>query len=88
MKESFGLQPEQLGSILQIDNYDNAIGKITTLFNENNILNLGYLFNDDRKLNAPTAAPGQGLPSTYRDNPVRDQTVFANYLHLFGPRPF
>jgi hypothetical protein len=86
VKESFGLQPEQLGSILQIDNYDKAIGKITTLFNENNILNAGYLFNDDRKLNAPTAAPGQGFPSTYRDNPVRDQTVFANYLHLFGPR--
>jgi hypothetical protein len=86
VKESFGLQPEQLGSILQIDNYDKAIGKITTLFNENNILNAGYLFNDDRKLNAPTAAPGQGLPSTYRDNPVRDQTVFANYLHLYGPR--
>jgi hypothetical protein len=86
VKQSFGLQPEQLGSILQIDNYDKAIGKLTHVFSENNIFNAGYLFNDDRKLNAPTAAPGQGLPSTYRDNPVRDQTVFANYLHLFGPR--
>jgi hypothetical protein len=86
VKESFGLQPEQLGSILQIDNYDKAIGKATLVFSENSILNGGYLFNDDRKVNAPTAAPGQGMPSTYRDNPVRDQTVFANYLHLFGPR--
>jgi hypothetical protein len=85
VKESFALQPEQLGSILQIDDYDKAIGKLTHVFNENSILNAGYLFNNDRKLNAPTAAPGQGLPSTYRDNPVRDQTVFANYLHLFGP---
>ena len=85
VKESFGLQPEQLGSILQIDNYDKAIVKLTQVFSENSILNVGYLFNDDRKLNAPTAAPGQGLPSTYRDNPVRDQTVFGNYLHLFGP---
>jgi len=85
VKQSFGLQPETLGSILQIDNYDKAIGKVTHVFSQNSILNAGYLFNDDRKLNAPTAAPGQGLPSTYRDNPVRDQTVFANYLHLMGP---
>ena len=51
-----------------------------------NILNVGYLFSDDRKANAPTAAPGQGLPSTYRANPVRDQNVFGNYVHLFNPR--
>lgn len=86
VKGMLGLQPEALGSILQIDNYDKAIGKVTNVFNPNNILNAGYLFSDDRKLNTPTAAPGQGLPSTYRDNPVRDQTVFANYLHLFSPR--
>ena len=85
VKEQFGLQPEQLNSILQIDNYDKAFGKITQVFNERNILNVGYLFNDDRKVNAPTAAPGQGLPSTYRDNPVRDQTIYGNYLHIFGP---
>ena len=86
VKEQFGLQPEVLDSILQIDNYDKAIGKITQVFNERNILNAGYLFSDDRKVNAPTAPPGQGLPSTYRDNPVRDQTIFANYVHIFGPR--
>jgi hypothetical protein len=86
VKQQFGLQPEQLGSLLQIDNYDKAIGKITHVFNAQNILNVGYLFSDDRKVNAPTAAPGQGLPSTYRDNPVRDQTVYGNFLHLFGPR--
>jgi hypothetical protein len=86
VKEQFGLQPEQLNSVLQIDNYNKAIGKITHVFNEKNILNIGYLFNNDSKLNAPTAAPGQGLPSTYRDNPVRDQTIYGNYLHIFGPR--
>jgi outer membrane receptor protein involved in Fe transport len=86
VKEQFGLQPEQLGSLLQIDNYDKAIGKITQVFDERNILNIGYLFSDDRKVNAPTAAPGQGLPSTYRDNPVRDQTIYGTFLHLFSPR--
>jgi hypothetical protein len=72
VKEQFGLQPEHLSSILQIDNYDNAIGKVTQVFNERSILNVGYLFSDDRKVNAPTAAPGQGLPSTYGDNRVQD----------------
>lgn len=86
VKESFGLQPEDLGSVLETDNYDKAIGKITQVFSDRNILNVGYLFTDDRKGDVPTAAPGQGLPSTYRDNPVRDQTVYANYLHLFSPR--
>ena len=86
VKEQFGLTPEALNSILEIDNYDKAIGKITQVFNERNVLNVGYLFSDDRKENAPTAAPGQGLPSTYRNNPVRDQTVFGNYLHIFNPK--
>ena len=82
VKEQFGLQPEVLDSILPIDTYDKAIGKITQVFNDSNILNVGYLFSDDRKANAPTAPPGQGLPSTYRANPVRDQDLFANYGHL------
>jgi hypothetical protein len=86
VKEQFGLQPEILDSILEIDNYDKAIGKITQVFNDSNILNVGYLYSDDRKANAPTAPPGQGLPSTYRSNPVQDQDLFANYVHIFNPR--
>lgn len=86
VKQMFGLQPEQLNSLLESDNYDKALGKITHNFNERNVLNVAYLFTDDRKINTPTAAPGQGLPSTYRDNPVRDQTVYGNFLHVVSPR--
>ena len=86
VKEQFGLQPERLNSILESDNYDKAIGKITQIFSERSVLNFGYLFNNERKVNIPTAPPGQGLPSTYRDNPVRDQTIYGNYLHLFNPQ--
>jgi hypothetical protein len=86
VKQMFGLQPEVLTSVLQTDNYDKAIGKITEVLSERSVLNAGYLFTDDRKGDIPTAAPGQGLPSTYRDNPVRDQTVFGNFLHVFSPR--
>lgn len=86
VKEQFGLQPEQLNSVLESDNYDKAFGKITQVFSHASILNVGYLFTDDRKIDIPTAAPGQGLPSTYRDNPVRDQTVYGNYLRVLNPQ--
>jgi hypothetical protein len=86
VKGLFGLQPEVLSSVLETDNYDKAMGKVTEVFSDRNVLNVGYLFADDRKGDVPTAAPGQGLPSTYRDNPVRDQTVYGNLLHLFNAR--
>ncbi|HYK51408.1 MAG TPA: carboxypeptidase-like regulatory domain-containing protein, partial [Terriglobales bacterium] len=84
VKQSLGLQPENLGSILQIGDYDKFFGKLTNVLSDKSTLNIGYLFNDDRKQNIPGAAPGQGMPSFYRDNPIRDQTVYANLLHLFG----
>jgi hypothetical protein len=84
VKEMLGLQPENLGSILQIEDHDKFFGKATTVLRDSNTLNIGYLFSDERNQHIPGAAPGQGLPSFYRNNPVRDQTVYANLLHLFG----
>jgi hypothetical protein len=84
VKQSLGLQPENLGSILQIGDYDKFFGKLTNVLSEKSTLNIGYLFNDDRKQHIPGAAPGQGLPSFYRNNPLRDQTAYGNLLHVFG----
>ena len=84
VKESLGLAPENLGSILQIDNYDKFFIKSTNILSDRSTLNVAYLFTDDRKQNAPGAAPGEGLPSAFRDNPVRDQTGYANLAHLFS----
>jgi hypothetical protein len=84
VKQSMGLQPENLGSLLQIGDYDKLLGKLTNVLSDKSTLNIGYLFNDDRKQHIPGAAPGQGLPSSYRNNSVRDQTVYANLLHVFG----
>jgi hypothetical protein len=84
VKEMLGLQPENLGSILQIEDFDKFFGKLTSVLSESSTLNIGYLFNDERNQHVPGAAPGQGLPSFYRNNPVRDQTVYGNLLHLFG----
>ncbi len=84
VKQTLGLQPENLGSILQIDDYDKFFGKITNLISDKTSLTIGYLFNDDRKKNARGAAPGEGLPSSFRDNPVRDQTIYSNLFHLLS----
>jgi hypothetical protein len=84
VKETLGLQPESLGSILTIDNYDKFIAKTNNVLSENTYLNVTYLFNDSRKQNARGAAPGEGLPSSYRDNPVRDQTLYSNLIHVIN----
>jgi TonB dependent receptor len=84
VKELLGLQPENLGSIVQINDYDKFFGKLTKVLSDKSTLKIGYLLNDDRKQHIPGAAPGQGLPSFYRNNPVRDQTVYGNLLHVFG----
>lgn len=85
-KRFFGLQPEVLGSVLSVDNYDKFFAKVDNVLSDHTFLNIGYLFNDTRKSDVRGAAPGEGLPSSYRDNPVRDQTVYANFVHIFSPR--
>ncbi|MGB6546959.1 MAG: TonB-dependent receptor [Candidatus Acidiferrales bacterium] len=84
VKELLGLQPENLGSVLETGNYDKVFGKLTDVFSDRSVLNVGYIFNSDRKMNIPSTAPGQGLPSTFRDNPVADQTLYGNLLRVLG----
>ncbi len=84
VKTFYNLQPEVLSSILPTDNYDKFIGKFTDNVSEKNFLTATYVFNDVRKKSARGAAPGEGLPSSYRDNPVRDQTLYGSLIHI-GP---
>ena len=86
VKTDLGLSPENLGSILQIGDYDNAFGKVTHLLNDRSTLSAGYLFTDVRNGNTAATSPGQGLPSSYRDNRIHDQTVYGNFFHLFNSR--
>jgi hypothetical protein len=86
VKSLLGLAPENLGSILQIGDYDNAFGKVSDVLNDRSTLTVGYLYTDVRNGNTPAASPGQGLPSSYRNNLVHDQTVYGNLFHLFSNR--
>jgi hypothetical protein len=86
IKTDLGLSPESLGSILEINDYNNAFGKFSDVLSDRNTLAIGYLFTDLHNGNTPAASPGQGLPSSYRDNRIHDQTVYANLFHLFSNR--
>ena len=86
VKTSLGLSPERLGSILQIGDHDNAFGKFTDALNDHNTLAVGYLFTNVRNGNTASASPGQGLPSSYRNNRIHDQTAYANLFHMFNSR--
>jgi Carboxypeptidase regulatory-like domain len=83
VKQILGLRPEVLNSFLTVDDYDKFFAKSNNVLSNKTFLNISYLFNDSRKRNARGAAPGEGLPSSYRDNPVRDQTVYGNLIHVF-----
>jgi hypothetical protein len=86
VKTDLGLSPENLGSILQIGDYDNAFGKISDILSDRSTLSVGYLFTDVRNGNTAATSPGQGLPSSYRDNRIHDQTAYGNLFHLFNNR--
>jgi hypothetical protein len=86
VKTRLGLAPENLGSILQIGDYDNAFGKISDALNDRSTVTVGYLYTNVRNGNTAAASPGQGLPSSYRDNQVHDQTVYGNLFHLINDR--
>jgi hypothetical protein len=86
VKALLGLAPENLGSIQQIGDYDNAFGKVSDVLNHRSTLTVGYLYTDVRNGNTAAASPGQGLPSSYRDNQVHDQTVYGNLFHLLNDR--
>ena len=84
VKQILGLQPENLGSIQQIYDYDKFFGKLTNVLSARTTITVGYFFNDDRKQHIPGAAPGQGLPSTYRNNGIHDQTISGNIFHILA----
>ncbi|RMG54013.1 MAG: hypothetical protein D6723_05975, partial [Acidobacteria bacterium] len=84
VKQSLGLAAENL-SILRINDYDQFIGKLTHHFSDATFLNARYLFTDQRNENVLGAPPGLGMPSTFRQNPIRDQTAAANVIHILSP---
>ena len=85
VKQTLGLAPEDLRSFLMINDSDKGFAKYTHNFSSNSTLNVSYLYNSVHNGNTPGASPGQGLPSTYRDNWVYDQTASGTLFQALGP---
>ena len=86
VKTRLGLSPENLRANLLTSDYDNGFGKLTDVLGARSTLTAGYLYTDVHNGNVPAASPGQGLPSSYRDNRIHDQTAYGNLFHLVGSR--
>jgi hypothetical protein len=89
-KTSFGLAPEQL-NVNRASNYDNFLLKLDHSFNDRQYGFLRYFFNDGRLTNVSPLNDGSDLPSGFKDNFLRDQslvgslssTVSAHFVNEF-----
>jgi len=76
-KQKFGLAPEQL-NVNRVSNYDNFLLKLDHSFNEKEYGFLRYFFNDGRLTNVSPLNDGFDLPSGFKDNFLRDQSLVGS----------
>ncbi len=76
-KANFGLSAEQL-NINRKSDYDNLLLKLDHSFNDKNYAFVRYFFNDGRLTNVSPLNDGFDLPSGFKDNNLRDQSVVGS----------
>ena len=74
---SFGLAPENL-RVNRESNYDNFIIKVDHLLTRRNYLSVRYFFNNLNLTNVSALNDGGDLPSSFRNNHVRDNSLVAS----------
>jgi hypothetical protein len=75
-----------LGSVLRADDSDNGFVRIDHRFTENENLFVRYFVNDGRLLNQSPLNDGFDLPSAYRNNFFRDQSVAGALSSVISPK--
>ena len=81
-KTNFGLPTEQLNVNRQSD-YDNVLLKLDHSFTDRQYLFLRYFFNDGRLTNVSPLNDGFDLPSGFKDNNLRDQSIVGSLSSTF-----
>ncbi len=66
-------------------NYDNFLGKINHTFNDRQSVFVRYFFNDQRSTNLSPLNDGFDLPSGFKNNTFRDQSIVGNLVSTFSP---
>src|SRR5579872_5441928 len=80
----FHLPPENL-FVLRDGNTDNGFFRLDENFNEKNTLYVRYFINDDRLTNQSPLNNGFDLPSAFKNNYIRDQSLAGGLTTVFSP---
>lgn len=82
-KTNFGLAPEQL-NVNRKSDYDNFLLKLDHSFTDRQYMFLRYFFNDGRLTNVSPLNDGFDLPSGFKDNNLRDQSLVGSLSSTFS----
>jgi Carboxypeptidase regulatory-like domain/TonB dependent receptor len=84
---AYGLPAEpDLNSVLRTNDTDNGFLRADHSFNPNENMFVRYFVNDGRLLNQSPLNDGFDLPSGYKDNFYRDQSIAGSLTSVFGPK--
>ncbi len=87
VKAIYGLLPEPaLGSVLRTNDTDNGFVRVDHQFSESENLFVRYFVNDGRLLNQSPLNDGFDLPSAFKNNFYRDQSVAGTLASVFSPK--
>src|ERR1700680_1232288 len=87
VKAIYGLAPEPaLGGVLRTNDSDNGFARIDHRFNDNENLFVRYFINDGRLLNQSPLNDGFDLPSAFKDNFYRDQSLASTLASVINPK--
>jgi hypothetical protein len=82
-KTNFGLPTEKL-NVNRVSDYDNFLVKLDHSFTERQYMFLRYFFNDGRLTNVSPLNDGFDLPSGFKDNNLRDQSLVGSLASTFS----
>ncbi|MFY9531658.1 MAG: carboxypeptidase regulatory-like domain-containing protein [Candidatus Acidiferrales bacterium] len=80
----FGLPPENLHA-LRVGNTDNGFLRLDENFSSRNYLYVRYFINDDRLTNQSPLNNGFDLPSAFKNNSIRDQSLAGALSSTLSP---
>src|SRR5712671_588318 len=87
VKAVYGLAPEPaLGGVLRANDSDNGFARIDHRFSDNENLFVRYFINDGRLLNQSPLNDGFDLPSAFKDNFYRDQSLASTLASVITPK--
>jgi hypothetical protein len=87
VKAIYGLAPEPaLGSVLRTNDTDNGFARIDHRFSDSENLFVRYFINDGRLLNQSPLNDGFDLPSAFKDNFYRDQSLAGTLASVINPK--